>query len=142
MHKYSLLNSKSADIPEKRLSLSDIKFIISVSYCKSHCTEPLFSIVSLCTPLYKVTALHCTPLTSTVLHCASLYGVLKLYSTVTHCTYFIIFHLVYKNNRKFTSFRNANWNQNLALLTRKRMGLNFFIYLWIYMRRFDLETFL
>lgn len=81
MHKYSLLNSKSADIPEKWLLLSDINFIITVSYCKSHCTEPLYSIVSLCTPLYKVTALHCTPMDSTV----STYWP-ALYLTVRHCT--------------------------------------------------------
>lgn len=83
----ALLNSNSTDIPEKRLTLSDICRIITVPYGKSTVHTLYRATVPFGISLDPTVQSHCAlynSLVSTVLHCTPLYGVLT--STVPHCT--------------------------------------------------------
>lgn len=81
---YSLLNSKSTDIPKHWLTLSDIQCLFTVPYCKS--TVLLLYRATLDLP-------HRIPLyRDTVFHWTGLYRTLT--NTVTHCTYVFISYYV------------------------------------------------
>lgn len=98
IHIFTLLNSKSTDIPKYWLTLSDIHCTLTVPHCTFHWLPlyptvhfywtALYSTVHHCTVILTSTVPHCTPLyralTITVPHCTTLYWAPTI--TVPHCT--------------------------------------------------------